>query len=335
MNTFVVVIPACSKDLHLARLMLDWMAEMGQPITHRCVLSLTRDIQPDDVKSLESAVSKVFVHWKTHINSDPFAGQPWPIPHNNHFQKTARAVKIDLEREPEQFWFWIEADCVPMCPDWLPRMELEHAKALRAGKVFTGAFVSPPKPTSTPDHMTGNAIYPRDLPRHAQTAMLVSSTAWDVAAAPEILEQAYFTLAIQHNYEAPTFPDLPSIDRRVHTSTLLFHQSKDGSLIARLRERKQLEKIREATVAEPTHENLETIAPLIAPKKKYGRSPKVKPAVAKEIWTAYHKGLNGQPPSTMAYLAKIHEVSVATITRVVHTPHKFGYKPEKDMEAVA
>jgi len=333
MNTFVVVIPACPKDIHLARLMLDWMAEMGQQPTHRCVLSLTTSIQPQDVAYLEAACGNVFNHWKTYRLPDHQAGQPWPIPHNNHFQKTARWIKADLQKEPEQFWFWVEPDCVPMCPDWLPRMELEHAKALRAGKVFTGAFVSIPKPTSTPDHMTGNAIYPRDLPRYAQTAMLVSTTAWDVAAAPEILEQAYFTLGIQHNYEAPHFAEIADIDRRVRTSTILFHQSKDGSLITRLRERKQLEKVREVLVAEPMTATIPVIEAQQRALRK-GRGPKITPKLAKEIFIGYHKGLNGQPPQTMAYLAKIHECSVSTIMRVVHEPQRFGFKPKLE-EAVA
>jgi hypothetical protein len=338
-NSFVVVIPACQKDIHLAMLMLEWMAELGQTPTHRVVFSLSRFIRDEQIQALEAAASKVFIHWKTWTFPDDLARFPWPIPHNNHFQKTVRSMKVALDGQPEQSWFWVEPDCVPLHKDWLLRFEEEHAKSTKQGKHFTGSLVSMPHPTSTPDHMTGNAIYPRDLPRYAPSVMFVSKTAWDVGGAEEIIPQAYFTDILQHVYESPRFETMNSVNRTVRNGAVLFHQSKDGAMIQRLREiRKAEAQVVEKAVI-PTLSQvkplIERLGPQVAAKgKNHVRSPKLVRSKAAEIYHAYHFGLNGQPPQTLGYLAQIYGVSVSTISRAVHHPEKFGYKPPAKKESV-
>ena len=335
MNSFVVVFPACKKDLHLLMLMLDWMAELGQQPTHRCILSLSKFILPHEVAALEAAVSKVFIHWKTHMMDDALGKFPWPIPHNNHFQKTARTLKRDLEGQPEQFWFWVEADCVPMHKDWLARFDAEHAVGQRQGKMFTGALVCPPAPTSTPDHMTGNAIYPRDLSRYAPAALLVGKTAWDVGAAEEIIPQAYFTNILQHVYESPKFATIREANLTVRTTTLLFHQSKDGSLIARLRDQKALEIEQARIVSEDREEFLPPQEMRISEVgvrgiRHKGKRSLIGAKAAEKIWTSWHYGLNGGHPQTYGQIAKLNDISVKTAQRVVKYPEKYGFKPTRD-----
>lgn len=175
--------------------------------------------------------------------------------------------------------------------------------------------------------MTGNAIYPRNLARVAPTALIIEKTAWDCGAAHEIIPQAFFTIKIQHVYGNETFPTWKEVERIVRTEAVLFHQSKDGTLIARLRERR----IAEAHLAKRTFEHTsETIKPLVV-RSGRKRSRRVTKGMAKEIWHAYHFGLNGQPPQTQVYLAQLHDVSLSQIGRVVANPRKFKYFPPREL----
>jgi hypothetical protein len=107
----------------------------------------------------------------------------------------------------------------------------------------------------TPEHMSGNAIYPKNVMERAFNLIHADLAAFDVVGAEQIVGQAHWTKSIQHVWRKDegrnfTFPDQVSVDSMVSKEALLFHQNKDGTLIERLRERRSPKKVEVAETLE-------------------------------------------------------------------------------------
>lgn len=131
-------------------------------------------------------------------------------------------------------WLFLEPDCCPLRAGWLDAIAAEYKAA---GKPFTGARV---EVADVPLHMSGNAVYPVDMFAHAGLALIANDIAWDVAAASQIVPQAHFTKLIEHAWKHPTFESWEQVEREVSKEAVVYHASKDGSLIRLLRERTNL-----------------------------------------------------------------------------------------------
>ncbi len=133
-------------------------------------------------------------------------------------------------------WMFCEPDCIPLKKGWLDTLEAEY---IRGGKPFMGAHV---KIDRVPEHMSGNAIYPQNVPevggRILFPTMWVNDAAngqafelaFDVAGATDTLKQAHFTNLIQHRFRHPGFKNRAELDALIDPQAVVFHSNKDGSI---------------------------------------------------------------------------------------------------------
>jgi hypothetical protein len=128
-------------------------------------------------------------------------------------------------------FFWLEADCIPVVPDWLDLIADEYQ---RGGKPFMGAIVEPDSHLGrigrVPRHMTGNAVYPEHAYKLAPRIMEANNTCWDVLAAPQILPQCHPTTLIQHDWRRPEIKDRQELSKILLPNTALFHSDKYGAI---------------------------------------------------------------------------------------------------------
>jgi hypothetical protein len=128
-------------------------------------------------------------------------------------------------------FFWLEADCVPVVPDWLDLIADEYQ---RGGKPFMGAIVEPDSHLGrvgrVPRHMTGNAVYPEHPYKLAPRIMEATHTCWDVLAASQILPQCHPTTLIQHDWRRPEIKDRQELSKILLPNTALFHSDKYGAI---------------------------------------------------------------------------------------------------------
>ncbi len=133
-------------------------------------------------------------------------------------------------------WLFCEPDCVPLKKGWLDTLEAEYIKG---GKPFMGAHVLIEK---VPEHMSGNAIYPENVPEVGGALLMPANwinngrwyeLAFDVAGAvgtPGILHQVHYTNLIQHRFRHPGFKSREEFDALIDPEAVVFHSNKDGSI---------------------------------------------------------------------------------------------------------
>src|SRR4029077_15368396 len=134
-----------------------------------------------------------------------------------------------------KYFLWIEPDVVPLVPDWATILETEFKEGVKKGKRFMGDRVLV---ENVPEHMSGFGVYPPPLSIFAGPAYLSQDIAWDCFAAPEIVPKAHFTKLIQHAWKHPAFTDPHELETQIRPEAVLFHASKDGSLIELLRKKR-------------------------------------------------------------------------------------------------
>ena len=224
----LVAIGFCGKDARLCLDMLLWMAELDGKTRHTALLVAAKPTSEQYVCSMREASSAVFrsVTVVRQANEDE---RGWPMSCNALFRVAHAAVGSI----GSPYFLWLEPDCVPLRAGWMDAIESEYT---RAKKPFMGAIGPMPY-----RHLTGVAVYPRDLERY-NGAMLTDSltTPWDVVRPHHVLPNSHITDLIQHEWGLPgepwTFPTPVSVDR-IRPGAMLFHRCKDGSLIKRLQEK--------------------------------------------------------------------------------------------------
>lgn len=218
--------------------LLEWTAELGGVQNHNLILMPFKGLDAAPVVDMgKRAFKSVRVEpdvWGVTSNwADQSKGIKDAFGPNSMMSQAAWAV---YNQKLGPFFFW-EPDAIPLVPDWLDRLEAEYKQA---GKPFMGAYV-PATATGVPAHLTGNAICPENTIELAPSMVLCKQLAFDVAGAAEILPRAHITKQIQHLFyypeypSQPTFPDQRSLDI-VRDDAVLFHRSKDGTLLQRLTE---------------------------------------------------------------------------------------------------
>lgn len=230
----IVVFPFCHKDAMRLLKNLEWQAELA---THwpECVLSYDRSVNGNALQQVRTAAGRCYgkIHEANYPNPTP---GDWPP--NHAFRETA--IAMEKYQKP---WLWFEADIVPLCPDWLPRLNDAYAKCGRkffAPQVF-GMW-----------HFNGTGVYPSDTPNIIPNGLRERRTAWDVAMKPEMEHQtADAGCVLQHAWtmsdgklhpcgggREPRFRDRNDL-RLLFPTAVLFHRDKSLSLIDRLRECKK------------------------------------------------------------------------------------------------
>ncbi len=209
----------------------------------RDVASLMADLQPHHVHN----AAKVLVVCRQDSEIDPFivsklseefdvmtfkASSPlrgWPGGCNGIFTTTAQYIcdfigNIDC-------WFFMEADCVPMCTNWFA--DLSNTWRDRTpGKLVVGHMLDC-NGNGTGMHITGCALYHPCIIRLIPKIAYSDSVAWDYGCRREIVANGENTHAIALKYRPSSLDENILNERQVVT-----HGYKDLSLINLVRQRR-------------------------------------------------------------------------------------------------
>ncbi len=237
-----VVISICKHELELADRWFDWVCELGGTEGHSLHLipSAGTDIKNAFEKANKAFHNQVSVQidyeaqtsdWQNTVQMRSASGP------NSSF----RQVAWDVYMNKKGHFFWCELDCIPLRKDWLTMLETQYKLC---GKPFMGARV---QIEGVPEHMSGNAVYPQNVPEEAPT--LVMRTDWipkgqdkrfelafDVAGSKEVLPKAHWTNLIQHKFRFGKFESREHFDSVIDRNAVVFHSCKDGSIFKYLRE---------------------------------------------------------------------------------------------------
>lgn len=135
-------------------------------------------------------------------------------------------------------WMFCEPDAIPMRASWLDELEAEYA---RGAKPYMAALI-PGVDGEYQTHPTGNMILPADaafneglmLPVYATFGGTTIEIAFDVACAKKVIPFMHETRLIQQIFRGESFKTKEDL-AKIRPDTVLFHNSKDGSLINLLR----------------------------------------------------------------------------------------------------
>lgn len=240
MTPLIVCLPYCRKDVEQARELLLWINELDHPaMMPAIIMAADHEVDRATVMQLKSLAAKSFSFVRTILV--PTKKEGWPP--NQMFLETAKVIQHSY-RFP---FLWIEPDCVPLKPDWYFQIELAYNEC---PKKFMGPIIRQDKDASLPkEHLTGCSVYPQDAYDWFSPITVVTEgkTPWDIAGADKVVRAAVNTDLIYHVWgthaEPPTFvvqrssatPRNAMVRSDIPQSAVLFHRSKDGSLLRILR----------------------------------------------------------------------------------------------------
>jgi len=235
----------------MAHRWFDWINELGGTDGHSLYLIPTAglvskpewaEIYPKAIKAFKNPVTVIVdseeqkSDWQS---TEPKRSASGP---NSSFRQVAWHFYMN-KLGP---WFWCEIDCIPTKREFLSVLEHEYQRGVSRGKPFMGAHVLL---ESVPEHMSGNAVYPFNVPELAPT--LVMRTEWepdkgsgvryelafDIAGAVEVVPKAHWTTLIQHKFRHAGFRTRQEFDDVIDRNAVVFHSNKDGSIFQFLREK--------------------------------------------------------------------------------------------------
>jgi FkbM family methyltransferase len=238
----IIVYPFSIMDQDLALKNARWMNELGGCKGHEVLMIYDRRCNPGVVKNILAELSKAFDKVYPYEETSEING--WPEGANCFF----RIAACRLETKPDtRYFMWMEPDAIPLRRDWLDEIEKAY---LDAGKPFMGDRV---QVENIPLHMSGIGIYPLPLHAYAGEAYRAAEIAFDMAGKDQIVPKAHFTELIEHAWKHPKFTMQSELETQISPLAILFHSSKDGSLIDLLQGKKGKEKpsIAHSTEKEP------------------------------------------------------------------------------------
>lgn len=222
----IVVYPYSLSDQELALKNAEWIEELGGAPNHDCAIIHDPRCDAYLVENIEGILKRCFKSANTIPAHAEIDG--WPEGANYFFRLTAAM----LQGGKWPYFFWMEADAIPLVGGWADAIEADHK---RGGKPFSGDRV---QVENIPLHMSGVGIYPNPLHAFAGEAYRAHEVAWDMAGKDQIVPQAHFTKLIEHAWKHPKFTSIDELQTQIRPEAVLFHSSKDGSLIDLLRGRK-------------------------------------------------------------------------------------------------
>lgn len=250
----LIVCPFCNKDAPLAVKNLAWMFELDGRTSFECMLSWPEGTKDEYVQKMRAAASKVFSKVHEFTYSEDGVPTTWPAGANWAWQQVARWIPMITQFKGNTYpfpqvlpdrtpWLFLEPDAVPLKPGWMQTLADEYK---RGGKPFMGHIVK------QMGHMNGVAVYPNDVSAFARDAFHVVHSAWDVALkdqtiqlthnANHLIQHCWVLIngQVSHNGDGiiATFRDTGEMHRLLEPEAVLFHRTKDGSLIDCLMQRK-------------------------------------------------------------------------------------------------
>jgi len=240
----------CERDQDLALKNIRWWNELGGCKGHKAVLWRDRRTSLDIAKEIQAEAHKCFDDVLVFTAGAEIDGWPEGA---NYFLRIASGY---LQNRNERYFLWMEPDAIPITPGWMDQLEAEYKKA---GKPFMGDRV---EVNNVPLHMSGIGIYWNPLHEKAGEAYRAHEVAWDVAAMHQIVPNAHFTELIEHAWKHPSFTSVDELTTQISDKTVLFHSSKDGSLIDLLQQRRRGSVAIPDTTKEPTTRSAGSPSPL-------------------------------------------------------------------------
>lgn len=217
----IVVYPFSLVDQDLALKNAKWMNELGGCKGHECLMIADQRCQNaifvlNELKQVFDSVYNFPAH--AEING-------WPEGANYMF----RLATSWMDNAKRKEFLWLEPDAIPLTRGWLDFIQREYDEvAKRMGKRFMGDRV---QVENIPLHMSGVGIYPSPLHAYAGEAYRAHEVAWDMAGKDQIVPKAHFTKLIEHAWKHPKFTSIDELETQIRPECVLFHSSKDGSLI--------------------------------------------------------------------------------------------------------
>lgn len=243
----IIVLPFCNKDALTQVKNLAWMFELDGKTQFECLLAWPDSTKPEFIEKVRAGASKVFA--KVHEFTYPEATETtWPAGPNWAWQSVARWIPMITNSKGNTYpfekvlpdgtpWLFLEADAVPLKPGWMQTLADEYR---RGGKPFMGHVVK------DMGHMNGVAVYPNHVAFYARDALHAVHSAWDAVLREQTIEFTHnANHLIQHCWvlrnqdtpmhfgdgPAPSFRDPGHMHRILEPNAVLFHRTKDGSLI--------------------------------------------------------------------------------------------------------
>jgi FkbM family methyltransferase len=222
----ILAIAFCERDQDLMLKNIQWWNELGGCKGHKAMLWRDRRTNLDIAKEIQAEAFKCFDDVLVFTAGAEIDGWPEGA---NYFMRIASGY---IQNKNERYFLWMEPDAIPLTPGWMDKLEEEYKKA---GKAFMGDRV---EVNDVPLHMSGIGIYWNPLHEKAGEAYRAHEVAWDIAAKDQIVPNVHWTELIEHAWKHPTFKSIEELDTQIHHNTILFHSSKDGSLIDLLRQKR-------------------------------------------------------------------------------------------------
>lgn len=224
----IVVYPFSLPDEQLALKNAQWINDLGGCKGHEVYVLYDKRCSSITVDAILTQLRAAFDHvyvLECHAEIDG-----WPEGANYFFRMAA----AKLQTKPNtQYFMWMEPDAIPVKKGWLDDIQREFESVAKPmGKFFMGDRV---QVEDIPLHMSGIGIYPLPLHAYAGEAYRAAEVAWDMAAKDQIVPKAHFTKLIEHAWKHPSFTNDTELATQIRKEAVLFHSSKDGSLIDILR----------------------------------------------------------------------------------------------------
>jgi len=225
-----VVFSLSHKDLDTNKLLLDWISELDTRIPHDVLVVGAKTLSKRDIIEFRDQALNTFAHAES-IQLPIEVEGGWPTACNKMFQAAAEFMAA----EGKSHFAWVEHDMIPLCAGWLDQLDAEYRKV---GKPFMGTLYDKPYP-----HINGGMLYPRNVRAYNPHMLNGGQLPWDCTRPEVTLRHAHNTHLIQRMLAEPstntpmTFPDQESL-KLIREGTILFHGCKDGTLIQRLREKR-------------------------------------------------------------------------------------------------
>lgn len=217
-----------------------WAIELDRKVNFNALLAYDEKTSKADIKEVGGLARQLFRNVSEYRYDSPHE-ESWPLAPNHAWQRVAWHI---YNNNLKDFWFWWEADAVPLRPRWLDDIAAAHA----AGKQpFAGHIVE------GMGHFNGVAVYPWNVCDYACKALYCRAGAWDYVLKEETAgkvtplndlishcwnldEKGYATNDTNGNTRPPCFRTEEEMLKVVDFNAGLFHRCKDGSLIDRIKE---------------------------------------------------------------------------------------------------
>jgi hypothetical protein len=236
-------------DIRAAKLWLRWAVFLSQQkggdvSDLRLLVSLTHRVSDVDMEEIRGIVANqptFFITLVSRITDEDERGYPGSSSH-----LFCRSLQAFNELYTGFAMMFCEADTAPLRPTWAHELADDYARRsapfvglhIPSTEYAVGYFGMPSL------HVTGNAMYPPNALKLAPSIEGCLSArldncpwgekgwAWDLFCAHEIVPESEQTDAIQQIWRSD--PWTPDNLNRLSPKAALFHQSKDGSLVASL-----------------------------------------------------------------------------------------------------